>query len=77
MRDEVDARTAERANRILLLFAVVGAVFLPLTFLTGLLGVNLAGIPGAEDPASFAMLAGILAALLIVELLIIRWLKLF
>jgi zinc transporter len=77
VRDEVDTKIAERANRILLLFSVVGAVFLPLTFMTGLLGVNLAGIPAADQSWAFAALAGLLAALGVLEILLIRWLKLF
>ncbi len=77
LRDEVDTKIAERANRILLLFSVVGAVFLPLTFLTGLLGVNLAGIPSADSQWAFAGLATLLVVLGVIEVLVIRWLKLF
>lgn len=69
---EEDIRAVtDRTNRILLLLSVVSVVFLPLTFLTGLLGSNLAGIPYAEAPWAFgafvifltavAAIAGILA----------------
>lgn len=37
-----------------LTIAVVAMVFLPLTFLTGLLGMNVAGIPYAHEPWAFA-----------------------
>jgi zinc transporter len=37
-----------------LTIAVVAMVFLPLTFLTGLLGMNVAGIPFAHEPWAFA-----------------------
>lgn len=33
--------------------SIITAVFLPLGFLKGLLGVNLAGIPGAENNQAF------------------------
>jgi zinc transporter len=33
--------------------SIVAAMFLPLGFLTGLLGINLGGIPGAESPFGF------------------------
>ena len=42
---------------------MVAAIFLPLGFLTGLFGVNLAGMPGVDWPWAFAALAGVTAAL--------------
>jgi zinc transporter len=69
--DEAALRVAERTNRLILTLSVVSMVFLPLTFLTGLLGVNLDGIPFAERDWSFGVfalsllsLAGVLALIL-------------
>ncbi|ARS51774.1 zinc transporter ZntB [Kushneria konosiri] len=45
----------ERLNERMYLLAIITAVFLPLTFLTGLLGINVGGIPGASSPAGFAV----------------------
>ena len=33
--------------------SVVAAIFLPLGFLTGLLGMNVGGLPGVESPYGF------------------------
>lgn len=41
-----------------LMIAVVAMVFLPLTFITGLLGMNVAGIPFAHEPWAFAGVVG-------------------
>lgn len=60
--EEMQARMTDRMNRTMVTLAVVSTVFLPLTFLTGLFGANLAGIPFAERPWSFAAFAGGLAA---------------
>lgn len=57
------AERAESMNRSMLVLAVVSAVFLPLSLLTGLLGINVAGIPFAEAPWAFAAVAAVLAAL--------------
>jgi zinc transporter len=69
--DEAALRVAEQTNRLILTLSVVSMVFLPLTFLTGLLGVNLAGIPFAEEAWSFDVfalslvtLAGVVAVIL-------------
>lgn len=42
----------EQSSRMLLL-SIVAAVFLPLSFLTGLMGMNVAGLPGTEFGGSF------------------------
>lgn len=46
-------RMGQRMNRVMYLFAIVTGFFLPLTFLTGLLGINVAGIPGSSYPHAF------------------------
>jgi zinc transporter len=47
-----DLRSEQIENRALLL-SIVALIFLPLTFLTGLLGMNVEGIPGAHEPWAF------------------------
>lgn len=49
-----DLRAEQLENRTLLL-AIVAVVFLPLTFITGLLGMNVEGIPGAHSPWAFGI----------------------
>jgi zinc transporter len=48
-----DLRSELIDNRALLL-SIVALIFLPLTFLTGLLGMNVEGIPYAHQPWAFA-----------------------
>lgn len=65
INEEMQARIADRLNKTMLTLATVSTVFLPLTFATGLLGVNLAGIPFAEHVwafAGFVSLLGLIAA---------------
>ncbi|WP_110686891.1 zinc transporter ZntB [Salinicola aestuarinus] len=45
----------ERMNQRMYMLAIVTTVFLPLSFLTGLLGINVGGIPGADNPYGFAI----------------------
>ena len=42
-------------NRQALIISVVARVSLPLTFLTGLLGMNVDGIPYAHEPWAFGV----------------------
>jgi zinc transporter len=48
-------------------------VFLPLTFITGLLGINVAGIPDAHDPLAFWLVCGCLFAVAALAVFVIRW----
>lgn len=48
------SRLAEQTNQRMYILSIVAAIFLPLSFVTGLLGVNVGGIPGADNPLGFA-----------------------
>jgi zinc transporter len=48
-----DRRLNERMNRTMYRFGIVTGIFLPMSFITGLLGVNVGGIPGSSNPHGF------------------------
>lgn len=58
LRDEMAARLAERMNEIMLALSIVSVVFLPITFVTGLFGMNVAGLPLSEVPWGFWAVCG-------------------
>ncbi len=68
----MDAR-AERMNRQMLVLSVAAALFLPLGLITGLLGINVAGIPGAETPWAFWAVCAILAVVATGQLWAFWW----
>jgi len=68
-------RRNERMGRTMYLLAVITGFFLPLTFVTGLLGINVGGIPWAEQPYGFIVSCLILAALAFGQWLFFRWLR--
>ena len=49
----------------------------PLSFITGLFGVNVAGMPGTTHPDSFAILCGAMIVMGLLLYLILRWIKWF
>lgn len=62
-QEELTNRLAEHTNHTMQQLAIVATIFLPLGLLTGLLGVNVAGIPGAENGSAFAIVCGVLAVM--------------
>lgn len=66
---------AERMNHNTYLFSVIAAIFLPTSFLTGLLGVNVGGIPGTESPIAFSLFCVSLVAIFALEFWILHRLR--
>ncbi|MBL8896904.1 MAG: zinc transporter ZntB [Planctomycetes bacterium] len=76
-QEELGSHQAETLNRRLYVLSLVTALFLPLTFLTGLLGINVGGIPWAEDPQGFFLVTGVLGALCVAVLGTLKALRWF
>jgi zinc transporter len=77
LMDDIRGRSIARNERTNYLLTIVAAIFLPLSFLTGLLGINVAGMPGADDPTAFWAVVGLCSAILSVQLALFwkwRWL---
>jgi len=68
VQEELSSRLSEKMDRTMYVLSMVAAIFLPLGFLTGLLGINVGGIPGAEYQGSFAIFILILALLVIIQI---------
>lgn len=63
LQEELQNRVASEQNARMYLLSVVTAVFLPITFVTGLFGMNVGGLPGTESPVGFAVVVGAMVAL--------------
>jgi len=60
--EELANRVTEQLNQRMYVLSLIAAMFMPLTFLTGLLGINVGGIPGAENKQAFLWVCYILGA---------------
>jgi zinc transporter len=67
-QEELVNRLSEQMNNKMYLLSIVAAIFLPLGFLTGLLGINVGGIPGAESKLGFAGFVLLLIGVVIVQI---------
>jgi zinc transporter len=76
-QEELANRLSEQLNSRMYVLSIVAAVFLPLGFLTGLLGINVGGIPLAESPWGFLAVVGGLIGVTALELLVFRWRRWF
>lgn len=70
--EELASRLAEQMNLRMYVLSLIAGLFLPLGFLTGLLGINVGGIPGADNPWGFAIVILLLTAIAVLQLWLFR-----
>ena len=77
LQDELRARSLASSEHATYMLTIVAGIFLPLGFLTGLLGINVGGMPGMDDPQAFWIVVFACGAVLIGLLALfkkLRWL---
>lgn len=77
LADQLNSLSHDDTNNKIFILTLVAAIFMPLSFLTGLLGVNLGGIPGAKSPWGFLILCLIVVVLFAAQYIIFRRRKWF
>ncbi|CAI3789063.1 Zinc transport protein ZntB [Pseudomonas sp. MM227] len=70
-----DRRQSERMNRTMYRFGIITGIFLPMSFLTGLLGINVGGIPGSDSPYGFTIACALMVAVALGQWLLFRRLR--
>ncbi len=70
LHDEITDLRSERMDARSLQIAISALIFLPLTFITGLLGMNVEGIPYAKAPWAFW---GVTTLCIVIALLVAAW----
>src|SRR5690606_12814114 len=53
LQEELMNRIAQEQNARMYVLSVVAVIFLPISFVTGMFGMNLGGMPGTEHPLGF------------------------
>jgi len=71
-QEELVNRVSEQMNARIYILSLVAAIFLPLGFLTGLLGINVGGIPGSENKWAFPVVIIFLVAVVVLQLFFFR-----
>ena len=73
LQEQLLAKIGYEQNNRLYVLAIISAIFLPLTFLSGMLGMNVAGLPGTEDSSAFWLVSGLC---LVIAIGLLIWFKL-
>jgi zinc transporter len=76
LQEELAARLAENTGRNLYVLSLLTAVLLPMTLVTGIFGMNVAGLPGMHGPHSFWWVMLLILASGAVTLALLFWQRL-
>ena len=71
-QEELESRMGAQMNKTLYILSIITAVFLPLGLITGLLGINVGGIPGSENPFAFIFVCLLMLGIAIGQVMIFR-----
>jgi zinc transporter len=77
LQEEVMRRTSEATNRNIYIVSVLTAVFLPITLITGIFGMNVGGLPWVEADRGFLWVIGIMGLTAITSLVLLSWHRFF
>lgn len=68
---------SDRLNTTTYLFSIAATVFLPLSFLTGLMGINIGGMPGVDSGQAFWIFSGACVVIGTAQVILFKKLKWF
>ena len=74
-QEELLSLVSEQMNERMYVLSMVAAVFLPLGFFTGLMGINVGGMPGVESNEAFWVVVALCVAVMLVLAVVFRWKK--
>ena len=57
LQEEMMNLSMEQQNQRMYALSIVAAIFLPITFVTGVFGMNVMGVPGLDEPSAFGYVA--------------------
>lgn len=72
IHEELVSNLSEQMNNRMYVLSLAAAIFLPLSFLTGLFGINVGGIPGSDSKTAFPLFVLTLGAIAITLLILFK-----
>jgi zinc transporter len=77
LHEEIAGRTAEATNHNLYIVSLLTAIFLPITLITGIFGMNVGGLPWVDQDGGFAWVFGIMISTAATSLVLLHWRRFF
>lgn len=72
LHDELANALTEKLNKNMYKLSLITIIFMPLTFITGLFGMNVGGVPGQGNPAAFYTYTSVMLIIILMHFLFFR-----
>lgn len=72
LHEELSNAMSEGLNKSMYKLSMISIIFMPLTFFTGLFGMNVGGIPGSKNDAAFYICAFVMLLAVLIHLVILK-----
>jgi magnesium transporter len=63
---------SQKLNEVMKVLTIIGTIFIPLTFITGIYGMNFIYMPELSHPVAYPMVLGAMAVIAITMLIYFR-----
>lgn len=77
LQEEIASQMAEEMNRYLMVLSILTALLMPGTLVSGVFGMNMADVPGLQSPGAFYWVLGLMLALGVGMLMLLKKLRLW
>lgn len=77
LQEEISNCLGEATNRNLYVLSIVTAIFMPITLITGIFGMNVGGLPGLSDDGGFWWVMVLMVITALVTLITLHWKRFF
>jgi zinc transporter len=77
LHDELSNSLSEKLNKIIYKLSIITSIFMPLTFFTGIFGMNIKGLPGIDNPDAFNLSIATMLAIFMMQIYFFKKAKLF
>ena len=75
VKDQITDMRAEQMNKNMMILSVVAAIFLPLGLISGMMGINVGGMPWVENASGFWIVTAIVFLTGLLQLVLFKILK--
>ena len=72
LQEAKNQQLLQQTSQTMYMLSLVAAIFLPLSFVTGLLGINVGGIPGEDSSLGFVVVCVLMAILGVAQLMFFK-----
>jgi zinc transporter len=77
LQEEISNSLGEATNRNLYVLSIVTAIFMPITLVTGIFGMNVGGLPWLTEDGGFIRVMVVMVLTAVITLVVLHWRRFF